>query len=753
LDQRVKGNQMKHLRLLRLCSVLFALTVSTSYLKATVLTAATTTINLLCTMGQACTSTVSGVSTYSATSGLSTDTGTAAYIITAPSVPWLTVSPLAGTATTSSSNLTFSVSGGWTSLNAGLNSTSVFLVSGTGGNTTFTVNLEVQGATPTLIVQGGTNVLNPVPYQTGATAPALSLTLLSSTGLPLAFTVAATSNTTPGTVAGGTAPSGWLTINAGSASGIAYSWGTTIYFTASATALADSSPGDYDTGTITITPAGQTAIVIPLNIAVSAGAPTVTSVAPSLVPLLVSPVAPGSVNLVLHGTGFVATTGAQKTKVFIGATALTATQVLTNYVTVLSPNYIQVSVPYTAAGLPFATAGATALVVGVANGASPTAPSVTVPLGVTSAPIISSITSASSFVEPIAGTPPNATPYDIVSIFGTNLCPLCTGTNNVQVASPDPVFFRYPTFLSPDGTHKMTVIFSKPGSATTTLPGYLLFGTNNQINVLVPGAVSTLVGTASPNVGLVNVQVAYDTNTPPLAANTSVVFQLTYAAYDPGIFTIASNGQGQGAITDATTFVLNSQTHYATGGASTVAIFLTGLGIPDATGTNTATTNAAWSAGNCLTPLGAVGTASNAPGGYMGTVNTPASVGSSAPYYPGSSYVVPSPLWSSIDGAIIQTSLLQGNFAPCLLFSDASATNTLTVTIGTTALTAVSTPAITYAGFVAGSIAGLYQINVPIPTGIGNGTTAAQFPVVVTLGTTPTSPIPSSQSGVTMWIK
>ena len=106
-------------------------------------------------------------------------------------------------------------------------------------------------------------------------------------------------------------------------------------------------------------------------------------------------------------------------------------------------------------------------------------------------------------METAAGTPPSAAPYDIISIFGSNLCPLCTGTNGVLVGAPDPVFYRYPVFLSPDGTHKITVIFTKP-TTTTALPGYLLFATNNQINVLVPGALASLVGVASPNVGLVN---------------------------------------------------------------------------------------------------------------------------------------------------------------------------------------------------------------------------------------------------------
>ncbi len=106
---------------------------------------------------------------------------------------------------------------------------------------------------------------------------------------------------------------------------------------------------------------------------------------------------------------------------------------MTDYVTVLSPNYLTVTVPYAATGVPFATAGTTALLVGVANGSNPAAPvGATVTLAVTAAPIISMITSASAYVDLAT---PRAAPYDIVSIFGTNLCPLCTGTNSVLVGA------------------------------------------------------------------------------------------------------------------------------------------------------------------------------------------------------------------------------------------------------------------------------------------------------------------------------
>ena len=124
------------------------------------------------------------------------------------------------------------------------------------------------------------------------------------------------------------------------------------------------------------------------------------------------------------------------------------------------------TVPYASTGLPFATAGVTALLVGVANGANPAAPiGATVTLGRHLGPDHRQLTSASSFVEATAA--PRAAPYDIISIFGTNLCPLCSGSNSVLVGAPDAVYIRYPLFLSPDASagspHKITVIFSKPG--------------------------------------------------------------------------------------------------------------------------------------------------------------------------------------------------------------------------------------------------------------------------------------------------
>lgn len=750
---------MKYLRFSRIFSVLFALTLCTSYVHAqTTLTASPTTINLSCTIGQACTAN-SGSIVYSASSTLtatSSGSPSAPFTVAAPSVPWLTLT-VPPSPDTGSENLTFTVTPAWTSLNTGLNTTTVTLSSAdaSGNAIVFTVNLLIQEATPVLTVKGGLNTLNPAVYLTGNPAPVLSLTLLSSSGLPVPFTASASSTETAEGV------QNWLT--AQTTSGIAYSWGTTISFT-TGTAATLAAPGEILTGQITITPSGASAIVLPVNINVSAGAPVITAngVSPSLVPLLANGVTPGFVTFVLKGTGFISSPATQKTKVFYGATAATCSnQILSDYVTILNANYIQVQVPYTSAGAPFATAGATAFVIGVANGQSPVIATSTATVGVTSAPIISGITSASTFVQAAPGTNSKVAPYDIVSIFGNNLCPLCTGTNNVLVGAPDSVYFRFPTFLSPDGTHKITVTFSKPGASTTNLPGYLLFATNNQINVAVPGALSTLEGTTAPNVGLVNVQVGYDTATP--AVNVSATFPVAYAAVDPGIFTIESSGQGQAAILDNSTFDLNSATHPAdtTGGATpTVQIYLTGLGIPDSAVTNSTTaTSGSWAAGtfNCIAPTGgAVGSASNVaagPGSYEQTVNTPATwnpINTVAALE--TSYVVPNPVWSSIDGAVLSTAFLNANVAvPCFLGTDTSTSaDYITVTIGTGTPTVMNVgTGLVYAGFVPNSIAGLYQIDVTIPTASGTGT-AAQYPVTVSInGTTPVS----TQSGVTMWLK
>jgi len=160
------------------------------------------------------------------------------------------------------------------------------------------------------------------------------------------------------------------------------------------------------------------------------------------------------------------------------------------------------------------------------------------------------------------------------------------------------------------------------------------------------------------------------------------------------------------------------------------------LGIPDSVGTDPVDSSPTYGT-NCVAAITSPivpGTSSVAPTSYAGAVNTPnftsvSGTGWSAP----TGYVVPS--WTSIDGAVIEGSYLQGNYAPCFV------TALPTVTIGGQTATLIS------ASFVQGSIAGLYQINVQVPTPTGyNVGVATEFPVVVTQGTV------ASQAGVTVWI-
>jgi len=115
---------------------------------------------------------------------------------------------------------------------------------------------------------------------------------------------------------------------------------------------------------------------------------------------------------------------------------------------------------------------------------------------------------------------------------------------------------------------------------------------------------------------------------------------------------------------------------------------------------------------------------------------------------------VPSPLWSSIDGAVSNTSFLNANvFVPCFLGTDTSATNTLnrhhrdkyprrssqrqTAESLTPALSPTPLPVFTKSMPV-------------IPESSGTGSVVS-YPLTITVGTGGTAV--SSQSGVTMWVK
>jgi uncharacterized protein (TIGR03437 family) len=339
------------------------------------------------------------------------------------------------------------------------------------------------------------------------------------------------------------------------------------------------------------------------------------------------------------------------------------------------------------------------------------------------------VTSASTFAQVNPPAYPSFAPYDMISIFGSGFCPSCA-TGQIMANVPDAVTLRFPTSLTPDsGAHTLSVFFYPHGTSTTAIGGGsapVLFGTSGQINLLVPGEVTP--GT------VVDMQISY------VAGNgiptTSARFPVNITATDPGIFTIGADGQGNGAILDHNYNLITASNPAGirtgivnAGDSDTIQLYVTGLGAPD-TG---ASWNVSGSPVNCITATA-----------FETALSTASAV-----------------TVTSLDGAVMQSALLNGLFAPCIAASDT--TILPSVTIG-------GVPAVVnYAGFVADTVAGLYQINVSLPSsiapivnsaqtyfvpqsGVANEVAAVtapmQLPIVITTGTNGTT----SQQGVTLWV-
>jgi uncharacterized protein (TIGR03437 family) len=642
--------------------------------------------------------------------------GTDYFVVNAATVPyWLQVGLMNGLATTVPQNMAFQPSAAWVNLSVGVYTASVSITGSAIAPASVPVTLQITDSAPSLSVQPA-DPYN-VAWTSGQAYPVLNLTVYSTSTVPVPFTAALSSTTTNLGVGN------WLSTD--SAGGVAYSidsiaygWGTTIALAVDPNAYAQAQAGETMAGLVTIAyGASNTQKLVHINIVVSAPAAAITTLSPVSVPVLTGISAAGTVTIAVNGSNFVQNQ-IQTTKVFTGSGA-SVTVCTTCTVHVLNSQNMTVAIPYDSTGMPFKAAGS--LTIGVANGATNT-PQSTKTLTITAAPIISSITSASTLMAPPPGglnSYPTVAPYDVISIFGSNFCPasisLCASP---IVATLDP-YFRYPTWLSPDtGTHKLAVTLSRIatiGPTWANVPAYLMFANNNQINAVVPAGILGQLGSAT-----VKVVVSFDTSaTSPSVADSSSGYILNVAAVDPGIFTL--NASGDGAILDATTYILNTQTTPAIGGTSTVAIYMTGLGIPNSQGTDVPQAGVNPPA-TCIAPIGAAGTANSAPTGYMGAVNTGVAGGG---YAPPPGYVAPSTQWTSIDGAVIRSELLASNVSPPCF---GAAPNTLPV------VSIAGQPAtVSYAGFVADSVAGLYQVNVAVPN-IGTDT-AAQYPVVVTMGT------------------
>jgi len=625
---------------------------------------------------------------------------------------WLTVNSTSGTAT---APLAFTTTGVAESLPPGTYSATVYLKVSGFGDLPVPVTLLVTNKAPKLSVN---STSLPLSWTLGNAAPTATITA-SSNDSPIQYTI-----TTGGTLA--------PIVSSAQQAGLAYSFGTQIGITFNPLIFATAQPGNVLTGTVTFTwgnPASTTVVTISLTV-VSPGA-TLTGLSPASLPTAVSGT---TFPIVLTGTGFVGGTDPTlKTKVGIVAGGVIVAD--TNFsVNVVNPSNIilTIVVPGTAdANLPFAPGGNGGTVaLGLCNGTC-TIPTGTATLTIGAGPIIQGVTSSSAFTEVTAPAIPTTAPYDMISIFGANFCSSGgTGCSSTQILSggPDPLTLRYPTTLSPDNAgatqRLLSVSFLVHGSSTLIGTAPLLFATNGQINVIVPAAVSGYVGAATVDIVA---NFGYGSGSTLL---TSTPFPVNIAATNPGVFTVGSDGQGSAAALSTAWALITSAN--PTGMRSTgtdsdiIQLYVTGLGVPDSTADNTSTgTN---------TPITDCIAAVSGSGNYMATLQAATSV---------------SPSLTTIDGAVIQSSLLNtGRLPPCL-------TTVPTVTVGGVAGT------VTYAAFVADTVAGLYQINVQLPATTG-ATLYPFYPLTSAPITTLTSPVQlpvqvtvggvTSQNNVTVWV-
>lgn len=626
----------------------------------------------------------------------------APFTVTANTVPvWLTLGlPNPATATTGGVNVTFSVNAAAATGMATGNYTANVALATTAYATPLVIPVAftISNSAPGLTLKEGTTMI-PGIWAPGMPNPNPTWTAVSSDE-PIPFTAACVASSTDTTYT--VTPSSCVL---SSTSGVAYTWGNQLTVTLDS-ALFASTLGNVVTLAVTVTPTGGgSAVSLSYQYTLQPVRPTLTAMSPTSAAHI--PVN-STLVVLLTGTGFVGPGSIKpgtlsETLVWLGSNANPLAS--TSYV-VLSATQLMVTVPETA--FPVLTGGkAATLAIGVANQTGinpPAASTASLNLNVTTAPVIYGITSTATYVQPNPGNSPNVAPYDLVSIFGDNFGP--TGTNLVT-ATPDG-FSRVPTAITISGSTAtknlvtLTVSFKSTAAKSVAISAPVLFVNENQINTIVPSGL--VAGTA-------NVTVTSGT------ASSDGVFAVNVVTADPGIFTLASDGTGQGAILNHDSTVNQAGNGEVPG--QWVSIYMTGLGAPDSTAIDT-TGNAATFSTGCV----AVSNAGKGTPGYMQVVNTAAT-----------GYTPPSPGWTNIDGAVIQLSKIVSGLPPCM-------TDPVTVVYGppgnqvTASGTGVGT-GVLYAGFVDGSVAGLYQVNAYIPAGVQVGT----IPVYVTIGSFHSPPV------------
>jgi uncharacterized protein (TIGR03437 family) len=651
-------------------------------------------------------------------------TGTSALTLDAYTVPvWMNVAgfPTSATAAAASGNISFTVNTTVAaSMATGNYTATVTMGVGNGAGMYAThlaipVTLLISNSTPSLSLQEGASgsTIQKIVAKSATGPPPPTFTPYSSDE-PIPFTAVCVLTTTENYTV--TPASCVLS----STSGIAYTlgYGMTAALDPTLFSSLTATYGNTVTVKVTITPTGGGGAAVNLTYVYTLQplTPTITAISPTSVAVPTTANQSNSLVVLLTGTNFVGPEDVYysggvaticPTQVWLGAAANALT---TGYV-VLSPTQLEVTIPE--ALIPAIASGKTSntLTIGIANQTQTSCPgayATSTTLKVTTSPVIYALTSTATYAQPAPGGTPGVAPYELISIFGDQFGFALNASANATLNA----YYQVPTALMIGGTAahpvNLTVAFTPVGGkASSALAAPILFANQNQINAIVPSGL--VAGTA------------YDVTVTSgaLAASDPFVVNGVYA--DPGVFTLASDGSGQGAIlndymngdyADYVGTINGSTAGHAVTAGDIVSVYLTGLGTPDSTAVDSTsdTPNPSGFPNACVEING-----SKSLPGYMQIANTLTVAPNAATGVVGWTPPKTSAAWTTIDGAEIQSDLILGTpgvlLPPCF-------TDSITVTFGTgpTAVTATTgNGLVTWAGFTDGSVAGLYQINVQIP--------------------------------------
>ncbi|SPF55636.1 exported hypothetical protein [Candidatus Sulfopaludibacter sp. SbA4] len=536
---------------------------------------------------------------------------TAAMSVTYTSLPlgWLSVTPIAG-----SSPLVLAVNANPTSLSPGTYNGSIAIFTGaacgsSANCTTVPVTLTITNPASSLLLSAPGSATYPIIATTTATAYTLALPYNSGTTPPSAeIDVSTTADIIPFTVttavtkAGSGTVANWLRVSnqlpgtgssATSTSGVASGSSIVpIYVTLDQPTLDTLDAINY-TGTITIAPvktgssssgSTSTSFTVTVTLSVAPGQPSLTSVFPPQVPVIVASttVTPVPPILTLFGDNFFN----NGSWVFYQRPDLSFHPLPTTWV---SRKLLTATIPVADLTSPNVAASGEAWKIYVVNGAPNSVPSnsaaqsspfsfaVTDP----TQPYIQAVDNAASYLSSAtqlgAATPFTSTsvvsPREIVSIFGGNF-----GTNSI--CSNSPITFADGNNVTQSKYDVTIASTTNPACAniavwfesaldSQSFQAPLLMATSNQINAIVPYELAQY-----PDGTTITVSVAV------VGAAQPATYPTVKMSFDPGIFTFGGNGQGQAAVlnVDATTGAVTVNGNANAPKGSPIEIFMTGLG-------------------------------------------------------------------------------------------------------------------------------------------------------------------------------